>query len=229
MPHRLLRRIAWVGVLLGISLLAIDAVAGRGRGGGGRGGGRGNISRSGPAMGGSMRHSGTASRGGFGGSSRGSRERYGGSNRPSTGMQTRPSQGDRRPSQGDRRPSQGDRRPGQDGSNDRFDDRQDGRNDRQEDRQDHITDRQEDRQKYGNNARNEYYEHHGGYSEFYEDRWKYALGASLTAATFRALTCTPTTVIVGGVSYYQCGSSWYNRAYSGGSTTYVVINAPPGY
>jgi cysteinyl-tRNA synthetase len=51
----------------------------------------------------------------------------------------------------------------------------------------------------------------------------------LTAAAFRSLTCTPTTVIVGSVSYYQCGPTWYQRAYSGGSTTYVVINAPAGY
>jgi hypothetical protein len=135
---------------------------------------------------------------------------------------TRPSQGDRRPSQGDRRPGQGDR-------NDRYDDRQDNRNDAREDSQDYRTDAREDRQQQRNIARSEYQEHHHGYSEFYEDRWKYAVGASLTAATFRTLSCTPTTVIVGGVSYYQCGSTWYNRGYSGGSTTYVVINAPPGY
>jgi hypothetical protein len=48
-------------------------------------------------------------------------------------------------------------------------------------------------------------------------------------ATFHSLSCRTTTVVVTGVSYYQCGSSWYQRGYSGGSTTYVVINAPPGY
>jgi hypothetical protein len=74
-----------------------------------------------------------------------------------------------------------------------------------------------------------YEDHHYDYSEYYEDRWKYAVGASLTAATYRSLTCTPTTVIVGSVTYYQCGSTWYQRGYSGGSTTYVVINAPSGY
>ena len=169
-----------------------------------------------------MRHSGVSSRGGFGDSSRGSRESYGSRTRPSTGSPTRPSQGDRRPGQG----------AGQDGRNDRFDDRQDNRNDRFDDRQDNRDDRFDDRMDNRKDARSEYqehYEHHHDYSEFYEDRWKYAVGASLTAASFRALTCTPSTVIVGGVSYYQCGSSWYQRGYSGGSTTYVIINAPAGY
>jgi hypothetical protein len=137
-------------------------------------------------------------------------------------MQTRPSQGDRRPAQGG----------GQDGRNDRLDDRQDNRNDRFDDRQDNRNDRFDDRTDQRDDVRHEYqehYENHHGYSEFYEDRWKYAVGASLTAATFRSLTCTPTTVIVGGVSYYQCGPTWYQRAYSGTSMTYVVINAPSGY
>ena len=31
MSHKQLRRIAWAGVFLGIALLAVDAVAGRGR------------------------------------------------------------------------------------------------------------------------------------------------------------------------------------------------------
>jgi cysteinyl-tRNA synthetase len=48
-------------------------------------------------------------------------------------------------------------------------------------------------------------------------------------ATFSALSCQTTTVVVGAVSYYQCGPTWYNRRYMGGSTTYVVVNTPPGY
>ena len=35
-----------------------------------------------------------------------------------------------------------------------------------------------------------------------------------------------TTVMVNGVTYQQCGSTWYQPQFSGGSTTYVVINAP---
>ena len=68
-----------------------------------------------------------------------------------------------------------------------------------------------------------------GYDEYYDDAWKFAVGASLTYAAFSALTCNTTTVIVSGVTYYQCGPTWYNRAYAGGSVTYVVVNAPPGY
>jgi hypothetical protein len=95
-------------------------------------------------------------------------------------------------------------------------------------RDDHFDDRMDQRDDVRHEVQ-KHYENHHDYSEFYEDRWKYAVGASLTAATFRALTCTPSTVIVGGVSYYQCGPTWYQRAYSGGSTTYVIINAPSGY
>jgi len=35
--------------------------------------------------------------------------------------------------------------------------------------------------------------------------------------------------VVNGVSYYNCGPTWYSRAYAGGNTTYVVVNAPSGY
>jgi hypothetical protein len=28
------------------------------------------------------------------------------------------------------------------------------------------------------------------------------------------------------LTYYQCGSTWYQPSYSGGSVTYVVVNSP---
>ncbi len=31
---------------------------------------------------------------------------------------------------------------------------------------------------------------------------------------------------VNGISYQQCGSTWYQPQFSGGDTTYVVVNAP---
>ena len=65
--------------------------------------------------------------------------------------------------------------------------------------------------------------------EFYEDRWKWSVGASLTAATISALTCTRTTTVVGKVTYTQCGTHWYQRQYTGGNVTYIVVNAPAGY
>jgi hypothetical protein len=35
--------------------------------------------------------------------------------------------------------------------------------------------------------------------------------------------------VVNGVTYYSCGPTWYKRGYSGGSVTYIVVNAPAGY
>jgi hypothetical protein len=51
----------------------------------------------------------------------------------------------------------------------------------------------------------------------------------MTASAWAAQSCIPTTVVVGSATYYQCGTGWYTRAYSGGSVTYVVVNAPAGY
>lgn len=218
---------------------------GIGRGGGG-GFGRPNISYGGPARSGSMR-----SPGGFDRASQrpspstwpgpGQRpgaglEPGGAGQRPSAGQlpsaEQRPSAG-QLPSAGQRPgagqppsasqlPSRPEQRPGTgepDGGG-RDDDRQDNIDDRREFRQSNIEDRQEFRQ----DAWDEYGYH--DYDEWYEDRWKYAMGASLTVAMFSSLSCQPTTVIAGGVTYYRCVDTWYQRVYSGGSTTYVVVNAP---
>jgi hypothetical protein len=37
-------------------------------------------------------------------------------------------------------------------------------------------------------------------------------------------SCTP--VMSGGVTYQQCGSTWYQPQYAGTSVTYVVTNPP---
>ncbi len=55
------------------------------------------------------------------------------------------------------------------------------------------------------------------------------IGTTLTIASYNSLTCHRTIFILGGVTYYRCGTVWYNRAYSGVNVTYVVVNAPPGY
>jgi hypothetical protein len=41
------------------------------------------------------------------------------------------------------------------------------------------------------------------------------------------MSCT--NVVVNGITYSQCGSTWYQPTYSGADVTYVVVNAPPGY
>jgi hypothetical protein len=114
------------------------------------------------------------------------------------------------------RPGDGGGRPGGDGDQrqDRFDQRQDNRNDRYDDRR-HST--------------AEYRGERSEMHEFYEDRWRYRVGASISAASFRSLQCASSSVVVNGVTYYNCGSSWYQRGYGGGSVTYIVVNAPAGH
>jgi len=49
--------------------------------------------------------------------------------------------------------------------------------------------------------------------------------ASSTAASSGGLPCNPTTKVVKGVTYYQCGSNWYTQAY--GSTGVIYMPVPP--
>jgi hypothetical protein len=110
----------------------------------------------------------------------------------------------------------------QDNRSDNRSDRQDNRSDRLDDRQDYREDRYQDRREY----RDDYYDDR---REWVEDRQRVRVGAYLTASAFGAMSCNPTIVVVGGVTYNQCGGAWYQRAYRGGSVTYVVVNAPAGY
>ncbi|MEE9607375.1 MAG: hypothetical protein V3U03_06505 [Myxococcota bacterium] len=214
------RPVARLGVLLVALFLAAEAVA-RGRGGRGGGGGRPNISRSGPASHGSIRTGGSSyggSRQSYGGSPGGSRSATGAGR--TTAPTERPGRvGDSQTATGRERPSASTERPGDPG--DREGQREEGR----EDRQDYRDGAREDRQDYADDVRGEYQEH----EEWYEDRWKRAVGASLTVSAFRSLQCASSTVVVNGVTYYNCGSSWYQRGYSGGNVTYVVVGPPAGY
>ncbi len=213
------RRVARLGVLLIALFLAADVVA---RGRGGRGGGRSpNISRGGPASHGSFRTGG----GSYGGSRQSYRGGSGGS-RPATGAgrTTAPTErsgrvGDSQTATGPGRSSAPTERSGDPG------DREGQREEAREDRQDYRDSAREDRQDYADDVRGEYQEH----EEWYEDRWKRAVGASLTVSAFRSLQCASSTVVVNGVTYYNCGSSWYQRGYSGGNVTYVVVGPPAGY
>ena len=57
-----------------------------------------------------------------------------------------------------------------------------------------------------------------------------AAGAAVTAAAIGSVvnsvpaSCIP--VDVGGATYQQCGSTWYQPQFSSGQTTYVVVNPP---
>jgi uncharacterized membrane protein len=103
----------------------------------------------------------------------------------------------------------------------RRDVKQDVRDERREIKQDVRDERRDMRDE----IRDEREDHH----EWHEDRWKRRAGAALTVSAFRALTCTTSTIVVGSVTYYRCGGTWYQRAHQGGDVVYIVVTAPAGY
>jgi len=46
---------------------------------------------------------------------------------------------------------------------------------------------------------------------------------------YASLPCNPNTAVVEGVTYYQCGSSWYVQAYGNAGAIYTPVPPPPGY
>jgi hypothetical protein len=50
-----------------------------------------------------------------------------------------------------------------------------------------------------------------------------------STTTISTLPCTPAVQAINGVTYYNCGSSWYNQVYSGGGVSYIAVQAPSGY
>jgi hypothetical protein len=93
----------------------------------------------------------------------------------------------------------------------------------------------EDRQDF---AEDNWDDHHHGY---YDNDGEVLAGVLIGAAVVGAAASTTTTyyitvlpcsapaVIVNGVSYYNCSSSWYQRGYAGSQVTYVIGGPPPGY
>lgn len=53
-----------------------------------------------------------------------------------------------------------------------------------------------------------------------------ALTAAAIGSVAYSLPAGCGAVVIGGVSYYQCGSAWYQPQYVGGSTQYVVVDPP---
>jgi uncharacterized membrane protein len=53
-----------------------------------------------------------------------------------------------------------------------------------------------------------------------------AVTAAVVGSVVRSLppNCGP--ISVGGVAYQQCGSTWYQPAYSGTTVNYTVVNPP---
>ena len=43
------------------------------------------------------------------------------------------------------------------------------------------------------------------------------------------LPCSASVMMINGVTYYSCGTTYYTQVYSGGSVVYVPTAPPPGY
>jgi len=76
------------------------------------------------------------------------------------------------------------------------------------------------------NVRRDYY-------DGWDDHWHPLAAAAAVTATavavgslVRTLPPSCSTVVVNGVGYSQCGSTWYLPQYSGTTVQYVVVNAP---
>ncbi len=50
--------------------------------------------------------------------------------------------------------------------------------------------------------------------------------ASSSPASSGGLPCNPTTKVVKGVTYYQCGSNWYTQAYGSTGVMYMPVSPP---
>jgi len=55
------------------------------------------------------------------------------------------------------------------------------------------------------------------------------VGVRLSIREYNVLTCRRTIIIHSGITYYGCGTVWYNQVYYGGQVTYIVVATPPGY
>ena len=55
-----------------------------------------------------------------------------------------------------------------------------------------------------------------------------AYAAPPTVTAVAALPCDIGPVYYQDISFYQCGSTWFTRAYVSGSVAYVVSSPPPG-
>jgi hypothetical protein len=193
--------VAIVTFVVGLTTIDLVEAARRGGGGGGR-----SMSRGGPAAGGSFQRSHTRP------------QRNSGMDRSRTGSRDMGSYGNR--TQGDRAQgdlTRGDRAQSDRAQGDRYDQRQDNMQDRNDQRQDNLSDRQDVRSdRYDD--RKEYYDDR---KEWYEDRWR--RGAYVSVGSWGRIGCR-NTVIVNGMTYYDCGGVRYERVYRGSTVTYVIVN-----
>ena len=192
------------------SVLARGGRGGGGRGGGGRSSGK-SFSRHSGGSNHSIRNSGSRSSRSRQSYSRGSRQSYGGGSRggrydrPSTGRPgyDRPSTG--RPGN---RPGNRPGRPGDGNYKDPYSQAYKNQKSWQNTRQQIAKDVYDDRR------------------DWVEDNWYYGRGRYAGVRIYYSVPCSYTVNVVNGHTYYQCGSVWYDRVYSTGQVTYIVVTAP---
>ena len=127
---------------------------------------------------------------------------------------------------------------------------------RQEKRQEFIKDRQEDRQDFIEDIHDDHHHHHHWDDHWDGDGGEFAagvivggvvVGAAAAAANANnqydqpqvvynntttyvtTLPCHPREVQINGVTYFNCGSEWYQRSYAGSQVTFIPVSPPPGY
>ena len=97
-----------------------------------------------------------------------------------------------------------------------------------EDRQGYRTESREDWQDYGEPSGGYYGGYYSGYPAYPAGGVVagMAIGSTMTAAAFNKQKASCSTLVVNGISYYQCGSTWYQPSYQGGNATYIVVSPP---
>ena len=184
---------------------------GGGRGGGGRGGGGRSFSRAGVAGGGGFSHN---------------RQRV-------SNPRTRPVSRDHQMQDRDRATTrQGHLEKDRDRGN--LDDRQEWRDEHQDDIQEARKERREDRQDFIDDERDDYWDDHRygyGYGYGYGSSTTIIVGGAVAGGStaITTLPCKTSAVVVNGVSYYNCSSTWYQRSYAGNQVTYIAVDSPAGY
>jgi hypothetical protein len=75
--------------------------------------------------------------------------------------------------------------------------------------------------------------HGGDWDNDWDDHWHpaatiaaVAVTAAVVGSVVRSIPPSCTTVVVNGIGYSQCGSTWYAPQYSGSSVQYVVVSPP---
>ncbi|PZR50739.1 MAG: hypothetical protein DI537_57600 [Stutzerimonas stutzeri] len=85
---------------------------------------------------------------------------------------------------------------------------------------------------HGGGHYDDHHDHHDHWDDW-DDHWHpvrtaatVAVTAAVVGSIVRSVPPNCSTVVVNGISYSQCGSTWYQPRYAGSSVEYVVVNPP---